>query len=30
LTPQERKLVNQEQNKASRQIYRDKHNGKRQ
>ena len=30
LTPQERKQVNQQQNKMSRQIYRDKHNGKRQ
>ena len=30
LTPQERKQVNRQQNKLSGQIYRDKHNGKRQ
>ena len=30
LTPQERKQVNQQQNKESRQIYRAKHNGRRQ
>jgi len=30
LTPQERKQVNRQQNKVSGQIYRDKHNGKRQ
>lgn len=30
LTPQERKQVNQQQNKMSRQIYREKHNGRHQ
>ena len=30
LTPQERKQVNRQQNRESRQIYRDKHNGRRQ
>jgi hypothetical protein len=30
LTPQERKQVNKQQNRESRQIYRDKHNGRRQ
>ena len=30
LTPQERAQVNRQQNKTSRQIYRDKHNGRRQ
>jgi len=30
LTPQERAQVNRQQNKMSRQIYRDKHNGRRQ
>ena len=30
LTPQERRQVNRQQNRVSRQIYRDKHNGKRQ
>ena len=30
LTPQERKQVNRQQNRTSRQIYRDKHNGRRQ
>lgn len=30
LTPQERRQVNQQQNRMSRQIYRDKHNGRRQ
>jgi hypothetical protein len=30
LTPQEKAKVNRQQNRESRQIYRDKHNGRRQ